>query len=107
MKSKKELSNGKQYNIYQIMGSMNNTPYTAKNVEEYCEQLKVMNLAEMQNHAMNVSVKPMGDRTKLEQRLTKAFREFISHYGAVTNPVQPQIDKTRRAKALEILSAGK
>lgn len=103
----KQLANGKLYNIYQLMGSLNNTPYTAKSIEEYKAQLNVMNLAEMQNHAMNVSVKPMSDRVKLEQRLTKAFTEFISHYGAVTQSKPTQVSGDRRSKALDILKAGK
>ena len=104
---KKQIVNGKQYSIYQIMGSMERKIYTAKSMEEYQSQLKVMNLAEMQNHAMNVSVKPMSDRNKLEQRLVKAFKEFISHYGAVSQSKQASTGQEQRGRALEILRAAK
>lgn len=103
----KQVVSGKLYNAYQIMSSVNSSPYSAASIEEYKAQLKVMNLAEMQNHAMNLSIKPMDDRPKLEQRLIKSFTEFASTIGAVTQPKRAQVNGDRRSKALEILRAGK
>lgn len=58
--------------LYSLMG-LEGKKYTAKSFEEYTQQLDRMDLADLQDHAMEHGLIPIDDRDRMIDKLEKQF----------------------------------
>ena len=81
--------------------------YKTDNLEEYVASLKVMNMADLQNHAIKIGVKPKSDRQGIIRRLKQEFTKTQSTYKSAAEASKPKRpnkeDVDKRKKALEIM----
>ena len=89
--------------IYELMG-MAAHPYSTLDLKEYQEKLKDMNLADLQDHAIQLNIVPVDDRERLQDKLITAFLTTVGTYEAAQ--VKDNGDKIEGDKkaALDILS---
>lgn len=96
--------------IDEIMGTKPQTPFKAKSLAEFEEQLEEMNLADMHKLASRVALLPVHDRTILKKRLTDEFKKDLRKRlpYEVIDAAAPQtgVNKKHEHAALRILKEG-
>lgn len=91
--------------IDQILG-FRNRKYPFENINEYKNEIKSMTNSQLNSHAIEIGIKPTGDREPLIAKLLREFESnFSSFSGAVQNP--QNLSDEKRKKALEILKRGR
>lgn len=92
--------------IYELMG-MAAHPYSTLDEKEYSKKLEDMNLADLQDHAIQLNIVPVDDRERLQDKLITAFLTVVGTYKA--SQVKDNGDKIEGDKkaALDILSRGR
>ena len=88
----------------QIWGDTGSKKYKTQDVKQYEEQLKAMNITDLQKHATTVGLIPIQNKNLLAKRLLK---EFQKHWAAYKKPKPSgnQVKLSRKAK--DILAEGK
>ena len=90
--------------LYQLMG-MATHPYKTLDAKEYEGSLDEMNLADLQEHAIEMNIVPVDDRERLTDRLV---REFLTTVGNLRAAEDKQSEPAKGPKAtLDILSRGR
>ncbi len=81
--------------------------YTVETQEEYAEQLRKMNLADMQVHAAKCEVVPVANRPRLEKNLIQAFKSAKVNFDMANqgisrgSVINHNISAEKRERALE------
>ncbi len=81
--------------------------YTVEDAEAYAQQLKKMNLADMQVHAVKCDVVPVANRPRLEKNLLQAFKSAKINFDMANQGISRgsiinhNISSEKRERALE------
>lgn len=92
--------------IYELVG-ISTYPYKTTDSKEYEKSLLDMNLADLQDHAIQLNIVPVDDRDRLQDKLVSAFLTTVGTYKAAQ--IKDNGDKVEgdRKAALDILSRGR
>lgn len=91
--------------IDEILG-FRNRKYPFKDINEYKAEIKSMTNSQLNSHAIDIGIKPTGDRDPLIAKLLREFETSFSTFsGAVQNT--QSLSEEKRKKALEILKRGR
>lgn len=89
----------------QIWGDTGTGKYKTMDETVYAEQLRDMNLSDLQSHAIKVGFPPSSERERLIKRLIQEFRLHVANYSSNASPIK---DAVKPSKELEkILSEGR
>jgi hypothetical protein len=92
--------------VYDIIGYKAHS-YKTLDVEVYKEQIRAMNFADLQEHALDNEIVPIDDREALTERLVKEFMKKTSPYAAAAQKRQAPMSLSDKKKAEDILSRGR
>jgi hypothetical protein len=95
----------KPTSLEQMLGYTGLSKYKTLDETTYLSQIEGMNLADLQAHAVTVSLVPVDDRQLLTQRLLKEFRAYALRYNTPVPELKQQKKPTQ--KMLDILSQGR
>jgi hypothetical protein len=92
--------------IYELMGKAAH-PYSTLDVKEYEDKLQDMNLADLQDHAIQLNIVPVDDRERLQDKLITAFLTTVGIYEAAQVKDNGDAIEGDKKAALDILSRGR
>ena len=75
--------------------------FSTKDEDEYAQTLKAMNKADLQNECLRIFEHPHDERSRMEERLMKAFRRWNASNKPMTSNVRPQKPIEQDAKRAE------
>lgn len=76
---------------------------SAKNVNEYKKQIQSMNIADLQTHAITLSLKPSRNRAMLEKTL---INNYNKHNASLVSIHSDESSVKNEKRVMEILSKG-
>lgn len=89
--------------VYELVG-MAAHPYPTLDKKEYEKILSNMNLADLQDHAIDLNIVPVDDRERLEDKLITAFITTVGVYQAAQIKDNGNVIEGGGKAALDILS---
>lgn len=89
--------------IYELMGMVAH-PYSTLDKDDYEKTLDSMNLADLQDHAIQLNIVPVDDRERLTDKLITAFLTVVGVYEAAQVKNNGDTVEGDRKAALDILS---
>lgn len=87
----------------EVFSSNARNPYKTNSKDSYENQIKKMNIADLQTHAISLGIKPSRNRTMLERNLISLFRRNTGNQFGVQSSENGVKDLN---KVMEILSKG-
>lgn len=92
--------------IYELVG-IASYPYKTTDEKEYEKSLLEMNLADLQDHAIQLNIVPVDDRDRLQDKLVVAFLTTVGTFKAAHIKDNGNIVEGNSKSALDILSRGR
>lgn len=89
--------------IYELVGIASH-PYDTTDSKEYEKALLSMNLADLQDHAIQLNIVPVDDRDRLQDKLVSAFLTAMGTYKAAQSKDNGDAVEGDKKAALDILS---